>query len=263
MDRRERNGGNQQAGLLAMLEGFQSSVWTALPGIVQSFDAVKKTCVVQPALQAKVLNKDGSSSWVTLPLLVDCPVFFPSGGGLTLTFPIAVGNGCLVVFASRCIDSWWQSGGIQVQAELRMHDLSDGFVFVGVDPVPEVPAAISTTEAQLRTNDGLTYVAVNPNGNVTVHAAGSIGAMAAGAITAVAGGAVSVTAGGTISLTAPLVVVNGPLRVNGTITQTGGGASSVTGTMSTTGDFIAQGKSLATHIHGGVQNGGGSTNPPT
>lgn len=143
------------------LGGLQSKLWTALPGIIQSFDAGAMTCVVQPAIQALVRDEAGALASVDLPLLLDCPVQFPAGGGCTLTFPVAPGDECLVVFASRCIDSWWQSGGIQAQAELRMHDLSDGFALLGFRSQPRVIGAISGTAAQLRTDDGAAFVEVD------------------------------------------------------------------------------------------------------
>lgn len=139
----------------------QAQIWTAIPGIIQSFNDSHMTCVVQPAIQAKRFMPDGSVKNISLPLLLDCPVQFPAGGGCTLTFPVVKGDECLVVFSSRCIDAWWQSGGVQPQAELRMHDLSDGFVMLGFRSVPNVISAISTTSAQLRTDDGAAYVGVN------------------------------------------------------------------------------------------------------
>ena len=116
---------------LAQNQGLQAGLWTALPGIVTKFDPAKMTCEVQPAIKGYVRGPKGDASWVKMPLLVDCPVVFPGAGGFTLTFPIKAGDEVLVIFAARCIDSWWQSGGIQVQAELRLHDLSDGFVIPG------------------------------------------------------------------------------------------------------------------------------------
>jgi hypothetical protein len=142
--------------------GLQSKLWTALPGIIQSFDPVAMTCVVQPAIQALVRDEAGNLSPVNLPLLLDCPVQFPAGGGCTLTFPVKANDECLVVFASRCIDSWWQSGGIQAQAELRMHDLSDGFALLGFRSQPRVIGSVSSSAAQLRSDDGVAVVEVNP-----------------------------------------------------------------------------------------------------
>lgn len=144
----------------------QSQIWTAIPGIIQSFDPLHMTCTVQPAIQAKVFGADNSVSDVSLPLLVDCPVQFPAGGGCALTFPVAKYDECLVVFSSRCIDAWWQSGGIQAQAEMRMHDLSDGFVLLGFRSVPRVIPSISLTAVQLRSDDGLAYVEVTSSGHI-------------------------------------------------------------------------------------------------
>lgn len=161
MDPRERADDPQEA-MRAALDGRQSQIWTAGPGIIQSFDPDEMTCSVQPAIQARVAAPDGSLSWKTLPLLVDCPVQFPGGGGASLTFKVSQGDECLVVFSHRCIDGWWYSGGVQPQLEARMHDLSDGFVLLGVRSRPRVLADISTTSTQLRSDDGLTLVDLNP-----------------------------------------------------------------------------------------------------
>src|SRR6187431_703340 len=107
LDRRERAGDFTEA-MLTTQDGMQARLWTCVPGIIQSFDPAKRTCVVQPAIKALVQAPDGTESWVALPLLVDCPVQFPGGGDVVLTFPLKTGDECLVVFASRCIDSWWQ-----------------------------------------------------------------------------------------------------------------------------------------------------------
>src|SRR5574343_122065 len=151
MDRRE--GFNDiPTALLAALQGWQSGVWTALPCIVQSFNAAAMTIVARSAIRGVIRNPQGSEYELEMPLLLDVPVIFPSGGGFTLTFPITEGDECLVVFASRCIDSWWQLSGVQGQAEFRMHDLSDGLAFVGPRSQPRAVSGISTTAVQLRTD---------------------------------------------------------------------------------------------------------------
>lgn len=161
MDPRERSPDLDEV-LRAALDGRQSKMQTAMPGIIQSFDAAAMTCVVAPAVKGKLADKDDKVSLVALPLLLDCPCQFPSGGGVTLTFPVTAGDECLVVFASRSIDSWHQSGGVQAPVEARMHDLSDGFVILGVRSKPRVLADISTTAAQLRSDDGATVVELDP-----------------------------------------------------------------------------------------------------
>ena len=207
MDRRERFESPQDA-LLVALKGWQSDMWTALPGIIQSFDAVAMTCTVQPSLQAQITSPvDGSKSWMNLPLLVDCPVFFPSGGGCTLTFPIVKGDECLVIFASRCIDAWWQSGGIQQQSVLRIHDLSDGFVFAGVRSQVRTLPGVSTTTAQLRSDDGVAFVEINPTSHlINVNTSGNVTMTASGNITATAVNA-TVNASGVATITSPSIIL--------------------------------------------------------
>lgn len=160
MDRRER-ANDLQIAMLAVLEGFEAGVWTALPAIVQSFDPVAMTAVMQPAIQAQVRKPDGTQQWVSLPLMPDVPVCFPGGGGFTLTFPVAAGDEALVIIASRCIDAWWAYGGVQIQQELRMHDLSDGFALVGVRSRPRALAGVSTNSTVLRNDAGTTLVEVS------------------------------------------------------------------------------------------------------
>lgn len=152
-----------EEGVLTAIRGKLAGLWTAIPGEIVSFDAARQTAEVQPTVQAEADAPDGSKSLVTLPLLLDCPVVFQRGGGAVFTFPIAPGDECLVVFSARCIDAWWQNGGVQPQAELRMHDLSDGFVFVGPASLPKAIGGLSTTSAQLRSLDGLTSISLNPS----------------------------------------------------------------------------------------------------
>ena len=240
MDRRERNPDSLEA-MHTQLEGWQSRIWTALPGIIQSFDPVHQTAVVQPALQGLVTSQTGAQSWVNMPLLVDCPVQFPRGGGLALTFPVTAGDECLVICASRCIDAWWQLGGVQVQAELRMHDLSDGMVLLGFNSVPKVMSNVSTTAAQLRDVAGDTYVSV------------------------AASGAIAVTALASVTVTAPAITLNGPVTVNGTLHATGAvtGDTTITApTINGTTNVNFGGKSGVAHVHSGVQPGAGNTGAP-
>jgi phage baseplate assembly protein gpV len=177
MDRLERYE-DDHAAMLTVLQSHQSELWTALPGIIVSFDPEAMTCEVQPAIQAQVTDQEDKSkkNWVNLPLLVDCPIYFPAGGGCTLTFPVVAGDEVLVVFSSRCIDSWWQSGGFEnQQAIMRMHDLSDGFIFVGFRSQPNVIPTVSQTATQLRSDDGSAIIELNPvNHKITLIAPGGV-----------------------------------------------------------------------------------------
>ncbi len=163
-----------ETALRLMMDGRQAGIWSAMPGIVKAVDLVAMTLSVQPAIRSTITDEDGNVIAVDLPLLVDVPVVFPSAGGYSITFPIAVGDEVLVVFASRCIDSWWQSGGFQnVPMEARMHDLSDGFAIPGPRSKPRVLGGISATALQIRKDDGSKFIeiaagGINITGNVNV-----------------------------------------------------------------------------------------------
>lgn len=138
------------------LDSLQARMWTALPGIIQGVTLDNGAPYASVALAAKgtAVADDGSISSHDLPGLPHCPLYFPRGGGFSLTFPVKQGDECLVIFASRSIDDWWQSGKGQTPYDLRQHDLSDGIAFVGLTSSARPLADISEQGAQLRSDDG-------------------------------------------------------------------------------------------------------------
>jgi hypothetical protein len=186
MRREERAQGLSELLRMAM-SSHQSGMWTALPATVVSYDSASQTCIAQTMvkMQRRLQNPQTDSSGkkvysvdVDIPPLLDVPVLFPSGGGFTLTFPVAKGDELLVVFASRCIDAWWKLGRDQdskgnvtgrPQMELRMHDLSDGFAILQPrSQVRMLSPAPSTASAQLRSDDGQAVVEIAANHVVNI-----------------------------------------------------------------------------------------------
>lgn len=149
-------------------EPFQNLRWqllcslrVAMPGIVYAFDAEKQTVKVQPAIMENVIQNQVPTA-VTLPLLEDVPIVVPRAGGVGLTLPIQIGDECLVVFADMCIDDWWQAGGIRTQLERRRHNLADAVAVFGLWNQKRVLSGYSQSSAQLRSDDGDTYLEVLP-----------------------------------------------------------------------------------------------------
>lgn len=166
MDRRELIDDPEEAQRVSF-ENMQAKLWTSCVGIVESVDLAAQTCSVQPAIQGSVQAEDGSVLAVNLPLLVDVPIMFPRAGGFAITFPVKKGDECLVNFSARCIDSWWQSGGVQAPLEARMHDLSDGFAFFGPTSQPKKLSNVQTDGMEMRTDDRSTYIKLVP-GTITI-----------------------------------------------------------------------------------------------
>ncbi len=243
-----------------VLRGHQANIWTALPGVIESYDDAAQTVVIQAGIKVPIRASDGTVTTVALPQLVDCPVQFPSGGDCSLTFPVVQGDECLVVFASRCIDAWWQSGGVQEQADDRMHDLSDGFALLGFRSQPRVLANVSTTSAQLRSDDGATFVDLNP-------AAGTL-KMVAPTLIELTAPNVIVSAATALTVNSPQSGFSGAVIVQGLFSFLGGmigsavsgAAAVITGTINFIGSLTANGKRIDdTHTHNGVQPGSGNS----
>lgn len=256
------------------MDGRQVSVWTAIPGIVQTVNFTNMTCSVQPSIMGAIVDQNNVATSVTLPLLVDVPIVFPSAGGFTITFPMAQGDEVLVVFSSRCIDAWWQSGGVQQPMEARMHDLSDGFAIPGPKSVPKAISSISSTGCQIRNNAGTTYVEISGNGKIKIVSPSEIDITAplvaitgnltvSGTITAV--GNISSSSGSiaaAVNVTAGVNIVATGSLTGASIATTGGGGAVIAGSLSAA-SITAAGIGLSTHKHLGVTTGGGTSGGPT
>lgn len=178
-------------------ERARSGLRVSLPGTIKSFDPESVTCEVElSTFGLSATAKRGSTSVDRIksengyyPVIQDIPVVFPRGGGCTLTFPVKAGDECLVIFSDRCIDFWWQNGETQNTSRTRSHSFSDAFVIPGPQSQAKKISSISTSAAQLRTDDGSAFVEVAADGAVTI--------------------------------TSPQITLNGPVQVNGAITSTG------------------------------------------
>lgn len=235
MNREERLNDPEESLRLA-LESQQAQIWTALPGIVSGVDLAKQTVSVQPSVQGSVSDSSGNVTNVNLPVLVDVPIVWPRAGGFALTFPIKAGDEVLVVFSSRCIDAWWQSGGVGVAAEARMHDLSDGFAVLAPTSQSKKLNNVSSSNVQLRDEAGTTYVEIAPDGKIKLLGATSI------------------------DLNAPTINLKATnINIEGTTTQTG--SMNMTGQVTQTGGMSIGGITFGTHKHSDPQ--GGTTGGPT
>ncbi|KVK39168.1 Gp138 family membrane-puncturing spike protein [Enterobacter chengduensis] len=237
--------GDLSATLSSEREITKEQIKVAMPGIIQSFDPDSVTAVVQPGIRCVQRNNDGIVSTSEYPQLVDVPVVFPRGGGCTLTFPVKPGDECLLVFSDRCIDFWWQNGGVQEPVDPRQHDLSDAFAIVGPQSQAHKIANISTTAAQFRSDDGSTYLEINP-----------------------ATKKIKLVAPGGFDVVAPESTFSAKVTITGMLTWMGGmvgslasgTAAKITGAIEFFGTLKSNNKVIDdTHTHDGVQTGSGKS----
>ncbi len=111
--------------LADMMESKISGIHTAAPGKVVSYE--KGLASVQPSIKYKV--EDGRV--LDAPVIVNVPVYFPTGSNASITYPIKPGDDCCIVFAERSIDDWLKGGESD---DPRKFDMTDAMCFVGMKP---------------------------------------------------------------------------------------------------------------------------------
>jgi hypothetical protein len=97
--------------------------------------------------------------------LIKCPVVFLNGGGGYLTFPIASGDTCLVLFNDREIDTWFTTGITKEPQSARVHDMNDGIALVGVRHALN-PLSFYSDGIKLYYKGG--YLTIDSSGNITI-----------------------------------------------------------------------------------------------
>lgn len=152
--------------LRALLNLLKTEVFTTFNchqlGTIQSFDATKQTASVSINVLRQVPNLEVNPpeyKTIAYPLLVDVPVFINSGGTGRLTFPVAAGDTCLVLFNDRDIDTWFSTGNVAAPNTQRTHDLSDGLALVGFRSLANALTDFDTNNAVFGYKGGKVMVA--------------------------------------------------------------------------------------------------------
>lgn len=112
----------------ALKKEIFSSLHCALPGIIESYDSASQCANIRIAVKSK--------NGIDYPVLQAVPVFMPVGsvGGDNVEYMVSVDDWCLVIFSDVSLDRWLSTGEEAAPMSGRMHDLSDGFAFVGFKP---------------------------------------------------------------------------------------------------------------------------------
>lgn len=109
----------------------------------------EKTINCQP-----VINRVVNGQSVQITTFREVPPVFMSGGSSYESYPIAVGDYCLLLLSERCYDAWYKGTDFVSPLEMRMHDYSDGFALVGIQneagaiTIPDVITKIGDMFAQ-------------------------------------------------------------------------------------------------------------------
>lgn len=232
MDLRERINDDEEM-IRTAIEQALSNFWTSAPARVLSFDPGGEgrgpSVNLQITQKGFVKKADGTQTAVDIPVLQSVPVHYPSGGGMNITFPIAVGDEGMVTFTSRSADTWQQSGGDQQPSDASNNGLSNGYFQPGLRSNPRSIPNISTTQTEIRSDDGNTKISLSGAGGVGIATDKAVGISAA----------------------------------NGVSIGGGSGETTITGTVRIIGELIVNDIVFSAHKHTDVQTGGGTSGGPT
>jgi hypothetical protein len=133
---------------------------------IQSFNSTNQTATATMNYTKTVFQLDPTTGLYQpvqqdYPLMVDMPVIVLGGGQGNLTFPIAAGDQCVVLFNDRSIDNWFQSGQKGPVASSLFHCFSDGLVLVGLNSLNSLISNYDTIRVLLSNAKGKTGVGVS------------------------------------------------------------------------------------------------------
>jgi len=215
------------------------------PAIIKSFNPTLQTVTADIAIQRIV---DGVDKNYTI--LIDIPIVFPTVQGFHITLPIKKGDEVLVIFADRCIDNWFERGGIQKQAEHRSHHISDGFAIIGINSTPNKITNYDPDNMVIRNTANNQKVTLEAGGNIVIDTVKDVNINCVKA---------NIKASSSVAIDTPATTISGTLDVGGAITS----AVSTTAPKIIAGTSLTvEGKEMSKHTHGGVQTGPSSTGVP-
>lgn len=166
--------------LEAHFGNFSESLNCVKIGKIENVDTTNQTVDVQ-ILHKRVNMNFKTRELKDYSLLKQVPFVVIGGGQANLTFPIAKGDNCLLLFCDYEIDRWWDTGESLPSNFERKHDISDAFAIVGIHSMVDLIQGYSRY-VQLKYSDNSKIVVGNEitlnNSQVTatgdVNASGTI-----------------------------------------------------------------------------------------
>ena len=247
----ENEHGNMSTVFRHVLRQFIKDIHTCVPGIVEAYSQGEKRLQVRPAI--RLVKSDGTS--LSRPPIIDVPVVWPSGGGISLVFPLGVGETVLLCFSERGIGEFKKIFGESLPDMVGLFSETDAIAIAGFGGLSINPA--TSQGGSFQDDEGRNYVFVE-RGRVKIHSTRKV----------------EIQADSEVEITAPLTEVRGPAVIRGDVAIYGdvnvfgddeGGIGNLTirantriqGTLENNGTNVG-----SNHRHGGVDRGGGITDGP-
>jgi hypothetical protein len=182
------------------IQSYMTGIHTALPAQIEKYDYATQKADVKPLIKKKY--KDGTIS--EMPVITNVPVIWPRSASASLTFPLNRGDGVLLVFSERSIDTWLSKGGQSEPGDPRKFDLSDAVAIPGLYPFTQGGYAENNTDALLIYKSskirikGSGEIEIESSADFKINASGKVDISGSGAVD-IDGSSVKI-AGGTLAV---------------------------------------------------------------
>lgn len=244
-------------------------IYTSIPAIVESYNSSTKRANVVPALNR--VYTDGSIK--SLPVIIDVPVIFPSGGGFTITMPITKGDSVLLVFSQRGLTNFKKTFTQSTPDDDSLLSLKDAVAISGFGALNITPS--SSTGATIQGNDGENAVIVESgkvevkksSNTLTIDDSQMQASISGSTFTLDASKMEAIVGGATLTLNASSLTSSVPINAPSYSGLSGGAANMTSGinmssqNITNVADLTTDGGvNLSTHVH--VDPQGGTTGTP-
>jgi len=142
---------------------------------VISYDSVTNTVSLQPVVKRMRTQDPNNLTTVQAQVIEDIPVAQGGSGGVLLTAAPQEGTYGYLHVSKRKLSSWLLKGGIVEPSSVRQFSSSDGVFYPCVLPlIPDgdngaLLVPVKTDRVEIRSRDGINYIAVTTAGNAELN----------------------------------------------------------------------------------------------
>lgn len=143
---------------------------THFPAQVVSYDGATNLCSVRSCIRRIRSDDPNHLTTVDLGVLDDVHVKQFGSGKCHLTVAPTEGSYGVMHVSDRCLDQWFDKGGIVDPGSVRMFDINDCFFDPGIYPGVvdgnngQLPGGVATDGIEMRSRSGNTFVSVRVDG---------------------------------------------------------------------------------------------------
>lgn len=143
---------------------MMKDVATSIPGHVAAFDPVTQLAQIQIGIK----RVDVNGVTFTPSPLIEVPVYFSGGAQYGVEHQVDPNDEGMILFSQRCIDGWFNTGGVAENPILRFHSMEDAIFLPGLRSQPNALASFANNGVRLRNVDATHYVWLKNDGTVEI-----------------------------------------------------------------------------------------------